>query len=71
MTVLCTPVLTEATYPTTGAVHTHDKICGPLAAIAAETIRRHQPQDATPGICQCGQHWPCPQVCLAYHEMTW
>jgi hypothetical protein len=49
----------------------HDKVCGGLAAIAAKTIELHQPSTETPGICQCGEPWPCPQVCLAYHELTW
>jgi hypothetical protein len=71
MAVLCTPVLSEAPRPGCGQVHLHDKICGSLAAIAAETIRQHQPDPDLPGICHCGEAWPCPQVCLAYHELTW
>lgn len=71
MPAFCTPVLSEAPRPGCGGVHMHDKVCGSLAAIAAKTIELHQPGTETPGICQCGEPWPCPQVCLAYHELTW
>lgn len=71
MNTLSTPVLCKTTCPPYGEASVHSKVFGQLADIAAKVIREHQPQAEGTGQCLCGEHWPCPMVCLAYHELAW